>query len=142
MMSVLFFTLLIGSCGFAIVRGGWEGRVTVAIFLASFAFTVYFNPGRNNWVHTNLGVMAVDSICMLALAVVAATSKRNWPIWVLGFQIAAVATHGATLTTPTVAARAYYAFSSFWSIAEMAVMVAGIAFDRRHDRIRGKASLT
>lgn len=135
-MSVFFLSLLAMSCAYALIAGGWEGRVTIAIFLTAFAFTIMFNPGRNNWTQTNMAIMAIDSVCMLALALVAAASRRHWPIWVLGFQMAAVATHGATMTTSDVAARAYYAFSSFWSIAEMAVMVAGITFDRRHDRRR------
>lgn len=138
-MTPFFLALLALSCGYALLRGEWEGRVTVAIFLSSFALTIVANPGRSNFTETILGIMAVDTACMVALAFVAIASNRNWPIWVLGFQMASVATHLATLTTPVVAARAYYAFSSFWSIAEMAVMIAGIAFDRRFDSRAGRA---
>lgn len=140
LVGFFFNILLVMSFGYALIAGAWEGRVTIVIFLAAMIFTTMFSPGRGNWTHTSLPVMAVDSVCMVALALVAGASKRHWPIWVLGFQMAAVATHGATLTTPIVTARAYYAFSSFWSIAEMAAMVAGIAFDRRHDNRIGKAS--
>lgn len=134
MMQGFFYVLLLLCFSYTLLLGGWEGRVTVGIFLCSFILTLIATPGPGKWTQTSYGVMAVDTGCMIALALVALASRRGWTIWVFGFQVASVATHLATLATPIVSTKAYYAFNSFWSIAEMAVMIAGIAFDRRHDR--------
>jgi hypothetical protein len=61
-------------------------------------------------------------------------SNRFWPIWALGFQTVAVATHLATIWVPDIVPKAYQALLSFWSIPILWVMVAGTRKDQKYER--------
>jgi hypothetical protein len=78
-----------------------------------------------NWAGTSLELFAVDAGCLLALLILALMSNRFWPIWALGFQIVAVATHLATLSIPDVVPKSFQALLSFWAIPILWVMVVG-----------------
>ncbi len=78
-------------------------------------------------------LMWVDTGCLLGLCVLAIGSNRHWPIWALGFQIAAVSTHVGTIWLPDFVPKAYQLLLSFWSIPILAVMVVGTAIDRQFE---------
>ena len=120
-----FYSALLLCAAYASVNGGRTGKIGSAIFILATilsAAAVQMNP---NWAGTSLGLFAVDAGCLLALLILALMSNRFWPIWALGFQIVAVATHLATLSIPDVVPKSFQALLSFWTIPILWAMVVG-----------------
>ena len=132
---VLAFNFALLMCAaYAIIIGGRTGKAGSAIFILATILSnaaAWMDP---DWVGTSFGLLAVDSFCLLALAVLALTSNRHWPLWAMGFQTVAVATHLATLTAPEIVPKSYQALLSFWAIPILWVMVAGTYKDRQYER--------
>lgn len=114
--------------------GGRTGRAGSVIFIAATAFSALAAMMNPTWASTSYALFAVDSGCLLALAALALHSNRFWPIWAVGFQTVAVATHLATIWIPDIVPKAYQAMLSFWSIPILWVMVAGTRKDRRYQK--------
>jgi asparagine N-glycosylation enzyme membrane subunit Stt3 len=128
-----FYSALLLCAAYASKNGGRTGKTGSAIFIVATilsAAAVRMNP---SWAGTSLGLFAVDAGCLLALIMLALASNRFWPIWALGFQIVAVATHLATLFIPDVVPKSFQALLSFWTIPILGVMVAGTHKDRQHE---------
>ena len=127
-----FYSALLLCVAYASVNGGRTGKAGSAIFILatmSSEAAVRMNP---NWAGTSMGLFAVDAGCLLALLILALMSNRFWPIWALGFQTAAVATHLATLSIPDVVPKSLHALVSFWAIPILWVMVAGTHKDLQY----------
>lgn len=116
------------------VAGGRTGRAGSVIFVAASLLTAAGGMLNPQYTSTSYAVFAVDIGCLLALVMLAVNSNRFWPIWAVGFQIVAVATHIATIWMPDFVPKAYYAILSFWSIPILWVMVAGTRKDRQYER--------
>jgi hypothetical protein len=127
-----FYSALLLCVAYASVNGGRTGKAGSAIFILATLLSeaaVRMNP---DWAGTSLGLFAVDAGCLLALLILALMSNRFWPIWALGFQTAAVATHLATLSIPDVLPKSLHALVSFWAIPILWVMVAGTHKDLQY----------
>ena len=118
---------------YASVNGGRTGKAGSAIFVLASVLTVAAARMHPSWAGTSLGLFAVDAGCLLALLILALASNRFWPIWALGFQIVAVATHLATLSIPDVVPKSFQALLSFWAIPILWVMVAGTHKDMQYE---------
>jgi len=129
-----FIFALILCAAYGSIAGGRTGLAGSAIFLAATALTAAGAMLNPTWASTSYAVFAVDSGCLLLLAALAVLSNRFWPIWAVGFQMVAVATHVATLWIPDIVPKAYQAMLSFWSIPILWVMVAGTRKDRKYER--------
>jgi hypothetical protein len=133
-----FYSALLLCAAYASKNGGRTGKTGSAIFIVATilsAAAVRMNP---SWAGTSLGLFAVDAGCLLALVMLALASNRFWPIWALGFQIVAVATHLATLFIPDVVPKSFQALLSFWTIPILWVMVIGTHKDRQHELSIGR----
>lgn len=133
LQSGFIFALLLCVCYSSIV-GGRTGRIGSAIFVAATALTALATVYEPTWASTSYAVFAVDGGCLLALAALAVHSNRFWPIWALGFQTVAVATHLATIWVPDLLPKAYQALLAFWSIPILWVMVAGTRKDWNYQK--------
>ncbi len=119
---------------YASLVGGRTGQVGSMIFIAAASFTALATTIDPTWASTSYAVFAVDSGCLLALIALAVSSNRFWPIWAVGFQTVAVATHLATIWMPDIVPKAYQALLSFWSIPILWVMVAGTRKDWNYEK--------
>jgi hypothetical protein len=131
--GTFIFALLL-CAAYGSLAGGKTGKAGAAIFLTATASTAAGAMLNPTWASTSYAVFAVDSGCLLLLAALAVNSNRFWPIWAVGFQMVAVATHVATLWIPDIVPKAYQAILSFWSIPILWVMVAGTRKDRKYER--------
>ena len=139
LMQASFAIALLLCIAYGAIFGGRTGRVGSLIFALATLFTAAGAMLNPTWAGTSYAVFAVDSLCLLALSVLAVNSNRFWPIWAVGFQTVAVATHIATLWIPDIVPRAYHAILSFWSIPVLWVMVAGTRKDRKYEKSRPHA---
>jgi hypothetical protein len=133
-----FYSALLLCAVYASVNGGRTGKAGSAIFVLASVLTVAAARMHPSWAGTSLGLFAVDAGCLLALLILALASNRFWPIWALGFQIVAVATHLATLSIPDVVPKSFQALLSFWAIPILWVMVAGTHKDMQYELGTGR----
>ncbi|MEP7350984.1 MAG: hypothetical protein ABI668_13685 [Sphingorhabdus sp.] len=132
-ITVLFnFTLLMCAI-YASIFGGRTGRGGSIIFIAATILTIVAFNANPTWNDTSYGVFAVDLGCLAALVFLATRSTRYWPIWAVGFQTVAVATHLATIFAEDTVPNAYRALLSFWGIPILVVMVAGTCRDHQYE---------
>lgn len=139
LLQAVFIGALLLCAGYASVFGGNTGRIGSLIFMSAALLTALGTLWNPTWASTSYAVFAVDSGCLLALTALAMTSNRFWPIWAVGFQTVAVATHIATIWMPDLVPRAYQALLSFWSIPILWVMVSGTRKDRQYERRKSHA---
>lgn len=133
-LQIVFTIMLLACVAYASILGGRTGRAGSAIFIAATLLSniaARFNP---YWASTSFGVLWVDTGCLLGLLVLTLRSDRYWPIWALGFQSVAVATHLATIVAPDIVPRAYQAMAAFWSIPILVAMVTGTTLDWQHSQ--------
>ena len=133
-----FYSALLLCAAYASLNGGRTGKAGSAIFIVASITTVAAARMNPSWAGTSLGLFAVDAGCLLALLILALMSNRFWPIWALGFQTVAVATHLATLSIPDVVPKSFQALLSFWAIPMLWVMVAGTHKDMQYELGTGR----
>lgn len=134
LLQATYIVALLLCVVYASFLGGKTGRAGSFIFVMASIFTAFGTLLNPTWASTSYAVFAVDGACLLALAVLAVNSNRFWPIWALGFQTVAVATHLATIWMPDIVPKVYQALLSFWSIPILWVMAAGTRKDRIYER--------
>lgn len=131
LVALLFWLMTLAACGYAAVLGGWEGRWTTALILSASAITLVSEQFiRHHWGTTNGIMFAVDIALFLGMYVIAAKSKRWWPLWVAAFQLNSVAAHIATVVSPEFSAAIYNGFEGLWAFPGQIIMVFGIWRDR------------
>ncbi len=133
-LPIVFMIMFVLCSVYASIWGGRTGRVGAIIFISATAFTdiaARYNP---SWASTSYGVLLVDTACLVGLVILALRTNRHWPIWALGFQTAAVATHLATIAAPDILPKVYQAIAAFWSIPILAAMVTGTTLDWQHSQ--------
>ena len=133
-MQTGYLLALVLCAGYASIVGGRTGRIGSAIFIGATGLTVVATLYEPTWASTSYAVFAVDGACLLALTILALHSTRFWPIWAVGFQTVAIATHLATIWVPDILPKAYQALLAFWSIPILWVMVAGTRKDWNYQR--------
>lgn len=78
--------------------GGRPERWLMAVFLATMVFPVYLARWLNAGTALEIGpnadyVMLLDMIAGVLFVGIALKANRNYPLWIAGFQLVAVATH-------------------------------------------------
>jgi len=95
MLRILFFdALLVGCCGYALMRGGPPERIVGSALLAAYAATVAsYSDLDGRFYGIELGTFAVDAILLLVLTSVALRADRGWPLLLAGLQLDSVGAH-------------------------------------------------
>jgi len=131
MVGLFFTVLLFGSCGYAWVAGGREGRWIGLMVLVAATLSVPASYLDHGWSHTQLPVLGIDLLLLAGLLAMALRSRSYWPLWMVAFHLISVTTHAATIAQPALRPIVYFALQSFWSLPLLLVMVSGIMLDRR-----------
>lgn len=137
LIAILFWSLCLTACAYAVLLGGWEGRwTTLTIILASVATLLVnrWSAAHQHdvfWANTNELVLIIDVVTFAVMYVTAAKSERWWPLWVAAFQLNSVVAHIATAISPQFSASVYQGYEGLWAIPGQLVMIFGIYRDRR-----------
>ena len=87
---IIFNALLLGSCGYALLKGTRDARI-VAIVTLIASILSYLLVSRatlvSRYTGVEFGVLVVDVLTFLAFAAVALRSDRFWPLWISGLQL-------------------------------------------------------
>lgn len=131
LIGILYWSLTILCCGYAIVSGGRDGRWAGFMFLITSALTFPAELLGKAWGETEFLVLGVDALFLVGLYALMLRSRRYWPIWMVGFHLVAVVTHLSTMLTPEFTPRIYRAMGSFWAIPILLALIIGVDLDRR-----------
>lgn len=130
-IGILFWSLTLLACGYAVAAGGRDGRWAVFLLLSASLLTIPAARLGRHWAGTEFGVFGVDLALLVGLYVLALRSLRFFPVWMTGLHLIAVTTHLSTILVPDIAPRLYKAMESLWAVPITLSMVFGIAMDRR-----------
>ena len=109
--NLINWVALIATCGVVIWRGRRPERLGALIVAAAFLVTPFVER-RESWYQPQFGILAVDTVTLVALVAMAFWYDRYWTICAAAFQTIAVLTHFAFLINPQALYRAYY-FGNF-----------------------------
>jgi hypothetical protein len=130
LFQIIFVATILSSCVYAACFGHRAGRYAAAIILLSAAITI-FTGNQRGWMTTSFAILALDFLCFLALGTLAARFRTRWIIGVAGLQLAKLATHLATLVSPSFPPALYQALVETWIILIVATMAAGQWLERQ-----------
>lgn len=129
-------------CVFAWFRGGvTEKRVATAYAVAAVA-TVFMAPFTTHWHGPNWGVIAVDTIFLVVLVVIARQSTRFWPLWAAASQLAGVLGHFPAIMNPAFPKQLYVSTQPFWALPLLVSLMIGVISAHRQRRAWEKSGGT
>jgi hypothetical protein len=130
LFQIIFMATILSSCAYAAWFGERAGRYVAGIMLLSAALTI-FTGNHRGWLTTSFAILGLDLLCFLALGVLAAHFRTRWIIGVAALQLAKLATHLATLVSPSFPPAVYQALVETWILLIMATMAAGQWLERQ-----------
>lgn len=123
----LFVAVLALCCGYAFLRGGACEVVAASLqlgaYLVGFLMPRLDGPGGGARVAT--GFYMLDAALLVGLAILAIRSTRFWPLWIAGFQTAAVIAHTAKMLDPSMLSFGYALQVRGWGYPMLAVTALG-----------------
>lgn len=126
MSPILFWTLLILTCGYAFYRGGRYERIVAAVCIIGSIATVAVNsPLSRMYMHVEGGALLVDIAVLAAFIAVALQSDRFWPLWVAGLQLTTSVAHFLKALDPNLIPLAYGLAVRFWSYPILLILFVG-----------------
>lgn len=129
----LFLIILLASLAYVVRCGRWPERSGLAIIMLGSIATALV--GRSDlWRGTEIGILAVDVVVLMAFLAIVALTDRFWPLWVSAFQLVSVTSHLARLLKPSTLPLAYAFAEQVWSYAMIAVVIGSVAWQRRYAR--------
>ena len=122
-----FIAVLVLCCGYALLRGGACEVIAAALQLAAYliGFLMPRLDGPGGGARVATGFYLIDAALLVCLAVLAIRSTRFWPLWIAGFQTAAVIAHTAKMLDPTMLAFGYALQVRGWAYPMLLVMAVG-----------------
>ena len=142
MSPILFWTLLILTCGYAFYRGGrYERIVAVVCIIGSIATVAVNSPLSQMYMRVEGGALVVDIAVLAAFVGVALQSDRFWPLWVAGLQLTTSVAHFLKAIDPNLIPLAYGLAVRFWSYPILLILFVG-AWRSHQRRTRSGESAT
>lgn len=118
--------------------GGAPERWLMALFMATMVVPFYVFELLNLGVPA-LGPFAwiyviIDVFAGFAFVAVALRANRNYPLWIAGFQLVAIGTHGVKLMVDTVSPLAYLILAVGPSYCQLLLILAGFVRHLQRER--------
>lgn len=128
---------MIACCGYALVCGGAPERIAAGLQITAFALTLALHRliDTAGFGTTAFGTAMVDVALLVALIILAWRSTRFWPLWIAGWQLAAIIGHLAKLLDPSMLPLGYAIQATFWGYPMLVVTAVGAW--RHHRRVTG-----
>lgn len=127
-MSIAIFLVLMAlCCGYALLRGGAPERVAAGLQIGAFAITILVHRlfEGSAFRVASIGTATIDAALLAALTVLAWRSTRFWPLWVAGWQLAAIVAHLAKLLDPAMLPAGYAIQAQIWAYPMLVATAAG-----------------
>jgi len=114
--QILFFSLWLGACVYAAIRGGGPERLAAAAQFSAVVATICFQLTRSRagWSGMEIGIALTDLSLFLAIVAIAMVSTRFWPMLQASMLGCDLFSHLAKTLGPDIMPRAYYMTVAFW----------------------------
>ena len=135
---IIFWSLLLLSCGYALVRGRRYERIAAAVFLGATVVSVVNHLSLQvHYLNIDVGEVLVDSAVLIAVISIALVSDRFWPLWVAGLQLVDSMAHILRAITVDLPPWAYAIAERFWSYPILLILLIGTWREQRRLREAG-----
>ena len=126
MNPLLYWSILILSCGYAMFRGRADERMVAGVCIAaSFISVAVLSPMSVRYSTIEEGEMAVDLVVLAVFLLVALRSDRFWPLWITGLQLTTTLSHMLKAVDFKLLPAAYGAAERFWSYPILVIIAVG-----------------
>jgi hypothetical protein len=129
---IIFWLLLLASCGYAFWRGRKYERIAALVFVTATVLSILGHSPHLRYVEIELTDVVVDTAVLFAVLAIALVSDRFWPLWVAGLQLVGSVSHVLKAVQPDLLPHAYGAAERFWSYPILVVLFIGAW--RQHQR--------
>lgn len=125
-LVVLFWLLLLVSCGYALWRGRKYERLAALVFVgATIASILSESPIRGRYVGIETADLVVDTAVLFAVVAIALFSDRFWPLWAAGLQLVDSMSHVMKAVDADLLPKVYGAAERFWSYPILLILLIG-----------------
>lgn len=126
MRIIIFTVLLIGSCGYALWRGGAPERIVGGALLAAFVATLAtYSELAGRFDSVELGVLIVDAVLLAVLVAVALRADRGWPFLLAGLHLCSVGAHLLKFLDVNMIRVTYALMIAIWSYPMLIALAVG-----------------
>ena len=133
---VLFWLLLLVSCGYALWRGRKYERIAALVFVTATILSILgHSPLRGRYVEIEASDLIVDTAVLFAVIAIALASDRFWPLWVAGLQLVDSAAHLMKAVDTNLLPTVYGAAERFWSYPILLILFLGAWRQHRRTRV-------
>ncbi|HEY9236436.1 MULTISPECIES: hypothetical protein [Phenylobacterium] len=115
---------------YAVWRGGRVERLVAGANVVAWVLTVAVQ-NRQDWLHPQWGVLAVDVAFLILLLGLVVRTTRGWVMPAAAFQLLAVVTHMAIMADKGVRAWAYLTALILWSYLVLISLAVGVYLQSR-----------
>ena len=130
---LIFWTILLICCGYALLRGRKYERIAATVFMAATVTSVAGHFVTDVRYHAlEISDVVIDTVVLIALVAIALASDRFWPLWAAGFQLVGSMAHVLKFIDVAFAPWGYAVAARFWSYPILIVLLIGAW--RQHQR--------
>lgn len=123
---IIFYAILLISCGYALWRGRRDERIAAIVFLAATVISVAGHLSfQIRYESVDVGEVLVDSAVLISVVLIALVSDRFWPLWIAGFQLVDSMAHLMKVIDVRLPAWGYAIAERFWSYPILIVLFIG-----------------
>jgi hypothetical protein len=131
---VLFWLLLLMSCGYALWRGRKYERIAALVFISATVVSILGHSPHHRYFAIEAADLIVDTSVLAAVVAIALASDRFWPLWIAGLQLVDSMSHLLKAIHADLLPQVYGAAERFWSYPILVVLLVGAW--RQHQRSR------
>lgn len=134
---ILFWLLLLVTCGYALWRGRKYERMAALVFMAATILSILgSSPLQVRYVGFETVDLIVDNAVLVALLAIALVADRFWPLWAAGLQLVDSMSHVMKALDADLLPKVYGAAERFWSYPILLILLVGVW--RQHQRSQGE----
>lgn len=138
MRMIIFDALLLGSCAYALLRGGAPERIVAGSLLAAYAATLLaYSELPTRFDRVEMAVLLVDAVLLCVLVAVALRADRAWPLLVAGLHLTTIGAHLIKFFDVNMIRVTYAVMIAAWSYPMLVLLAVGTWRHRRRLRFRG-----
>src|SRR5438874_10942711 len=124
-LVILFWLLLVVSCGYALWRGRKYERIAALVFVSATVISILGHSPHERYVAIEAADLIVDTLVLMAVVAIALASDRFWPLWVAGLQTVDSLSHLMKAVDADLVPHVYAAAERFWSYPILLILLIG-----------------
>jgi hypothetical protein len=140
-LVILFWVLLVVSCGYALWRGRKYERIAALVFVTATILSIIgHSPLRGRYIELEASDLIVDSAVLVVVMTIALVSDRFWPVWAAGLQLVDSMSHVMKAIDADLVPTVYGAAERFWSYPILLILFIGAWRQHRRTSVGREAA--